>query len=116
MAKRAKDLGLVLSMQPNFTSDSVCYSDRLDSGYLNANNPFRMLIDEAGFVPGADLIFGSDGMPHGIEYALQQVLFPPYPSQSVTLDEFMAAYCLDADTGQVELEIDHDTRSVNMIK
>ena len=64
-ARRAKDLGLVLSMQPNFNSDSQDYADRLAPRWLERNNPFRMLIDQAGFEPGQDLIFGSDGMPHG---------------------------------------------------
>jgi len=32
-----------------------------------------MLIDEVDFVPGEDLNFGSDGMPHGVEPALDLV-------------------------------------------
>ena len=91
-ARRARDLGLVLSMQPNFTSDSVDYADRLEPRWLEANNPFRMLIDQAGFTPGRDLLFGSDGMPHGVEYALQWSLFPPFPGQRLTLAELVAGY------------------------
>ena len=60
-AKRAKTEGIVLSMQPNFSMESECYRDRLPQRYLEWNNPFRMLIDQAGFVPGEDLVFGSDG-------------------------------------------------------
>ncbi|MDD4150768.1 MAG: amidohydrolase family protein, partial [Bacteroidales bacterium] len=71
-AFRAKDLGIILSMQPNFNMDSVIYSDRLDKEYCKANNPFRMLIDDASFMPGKDLILGSDGMPTGIEGCIQQ--------------------------------------------
>ena len=48
-ARRAKDLGVILSMQPNFNSDSEDYADRLGPRDLEANNPFRMLIDQAGF-------------------------------------------------------------------
>ncbi len=91
-ACRARDLGIVLSMQPNFTSDSVMYADRLDASQLAANNPFRMLMDRAGFVPGKDLVFGSDGMPHGAAYSFQWSLFPPYPGQRLTVDELVAGY------------------------
>jgi hypothetical protein len=91
-ARRARDLGLTLSMQPNFSSDSVDYVDRLPADLCAANNPFRMLIDEVGFVPGRDLIFGSDGMPHGLEYALQWSLFPAYSGQRLTLEELLAGY------------------------
>jgi len=91
-ARRARDLGLILSMQPNFTSDSVDYADRLEPRWLEVNNPFRMLIDRAGFTPGRDLLFGSDGMPHGVEYALQWSLFPPFPGQRLTIAELVAGY------------------------
>ena len=115
-ARRAKELGLILSMQPNFTSDSVHYADRLDAEYLAANNPFRMLIDEAGFVPGEDLIFGSDGMPHGIEYALEQALFPAFEGQQISLEEFKAAYCMPQSAGELEVLIDHDSKTVRMFE
>ena len=92
-ARRAKSLGIVLSMQPNFSDDSSQYVDRLPDLYLQGNNPFRMLIDTVGYVPGDDLIFGSDGMPHGARFALQQSLFPPFENQRMTLDEFVAGYC-----------------------
>ncbi len=106
MAKRAKELGLILSMQPNFNADSVDYTDRLDSQYCQSNNPFRMLIDDYGFEPGSDLVLGSDGMPHGAEFALQQSLFPSVAAQKLTLDEFRAGYCLDDETqGTLEVEI-----------
>lgn len=93
-ARRAKKLGVSLCMQPNFSADSVCYADRLPARYLRLNNPFRMLIDEAGFTPGTDLVFGSDGMPHGAAAALESSLFPPFPGQRLTLEEFTAGYCV----------------------
>lgn len=105
MAARAKKLGLTLSMQPNFNSDSVDYGDRLTMEYCAANNPFRMLIDQVGFECGQDLIFGSDGMPHGIEYAIRQSLYPSFPNQELTIDEFRAGYCLpDQTKGYIELK------------
>lgn len=115
-ARRAKDLGLVLSMQPNFNSDSTDYADRLDAHWLEINNPFRMLIDRAGFVPGKDLLFGSDGMPHGIEYALQWSLFPPYPGQRLGLEELMAGYGPSVNaTGESVLEIDEERKRVCLL-
>jgi len=93
-ARRAKEAGIILSMQPNFSNDSVVYADRLAEHYAVGNNPFRMLIDEAGFVPSKDLIFGSDGMPHGAAAAVNQALNPPYPDrQALTIDELIAGYC-----------------------
>ena len=91
-AQRAKELGIVLSMQPNFNLDSVSYADRLPGEFLSANNPFRMLIDECGFQPGVDLIFGSDGMPHGIDFATRQSFDPPFDSQRLSRQEFVAGY------------------------
>ena len=106
-ARRAKELGVVLSMQPNFNSDSRDYSDRMDEGYCAMNNPFRMLIDEAGFRAGEDLILGSDGMPHGVNAAISQSFFPTMPSQRLTEDEFVAGYCLaDESQGVIEIELD----------
>jgi len=91
-ARRARDMGVVLSMQPNFSSDTVDYADRLPSSYLERNNPFRMLIDDVGFVPGVDLIFGSDGMPDGIAYAATVSIFPASQGQRLSIDELVAGY------------------------
>jgi predicted amidohydrolase YtcJ len=116
-ARRAKALGLVLSMQPNFNSDSQDYSDRLAAHWLEINNPFRMLIDRVGFIPGKDLILGSDGMPHGIEYALQWSLFPLYDGQRLSLEELVAGYGqYEGVKGESVLEIDRDQRRVTMMK
>ena len=91
-ADRAKELDIILSMQPNFNEDSANYADRLPEEFLAANNPFRMLIDECGYEPGVDLIFGSDGMPHGAEFAAQQSLHPPRDSQRLTEQELITGY------------------------
>lgn len=96
-------------MQPNFSSDTVDYRDRLDAGYCEMNNPFRMLIDEIGFVPGNDLVFGSDGMPHGIETAIQQSLRPSLSQQKLSIDEFVAGYCMNPEqSGSIQLTIEND--------
>ena len=110
-ARRCKSLGLTLSMQPNFSSDSIHYRDRISEKFCRLNNPFRMLIDEVGFVPGEDLIFGSDGMPHGIESAARHCFLPELESQRVTTAEFVAAYgCGDPTRGTIELEIGDQVR------
>jgi len=113
MAERARSLGMILSMQPNFSEDSIQYLDRLPKGYGERNNPFRMLIDEAGFVPGRDLFFGSDGPPHGVEYAFKSSLFPPLAVQALKLEEIIAGYCITGFAhGYIDLEIDYDKKSV----
>ncbi len=111
-ARRARDLGLTLSMQPNFSSDSVDYADRLGESWREANNPFRMLIDRVGFQPGKDLLFGSDGMPHGLEYALQWSLFPAFEGQRLSLDELRAGYGIPEGEGPFRVEIDQARRTV----
>jgi predicted amidohydrolase YtcJ len=117
-ARHARDMGLILSMQPNFSSDSVDYADRLPVDYLGANNPFRMLIDELGFVPGQDLVFGSDGMPHGLAYAVHCALFPPFPGQRLTLPELVNGYgpALGSsnDHKSIQLEVDYDNKLVTV--
>jgi predicted amidohydrolase YtcJ len=114
-ARRARRLGLALCMQPNFSGDSACYADRLPPALLRRNNPFRMLIDKAGFVPGEDLVFGSDGMPHGAAPALQAALFPPCPGQRLTLEEFRAGYCLpNLEAGWLDLRVDEAQRKISV--
>jgi predicted amidohydrolase YtcJ len=114
-AERAKAAGITLSVQPNSSIESVDYRDRLSEEWCARNHPFRMLIDKAGFVPGDDLLFGSGGMPHGVEFGLQMALFPPYSSQRLTVDEFVAGYCLpDLSRGHIDVEIDEEERAVRI--
>ncbi len=91
-ALHAKKLNMILSMQPNFNSDSVWYRDRLDDSQILKNNPFRMLIDEIGFKPGIDMIFGSDGMPHGIDEAFKWCSKSEISSQKLSEDEIIKGY------------------------
>jgi predicted amidohydrolase YtcJ len=117
-AFRARDLGLCLSMQPNFNADSLDYADRLPQALLASNNPFRMLIDKAGFVPGKDLLFGSDGMPHGSGEALRSCLFPPREGQRLRVEELVAGYGGAHQTGIVghaRFAVDEARRSVERL-
>ncbi|MFP4143388.1 MAG: amidohydrolase family protein [Thermoplasmata archaeon] len=112
-AELASSLDMTLSMQPNFSIDSKNYSDRLPENYLKKNNPFRMLIDEVGFVPGEDLIFGSDGLPYGVSEAVKNALYPSYEDQRLTLDELRRGYCIDSEApGKIELNIDDKKEEV----
>ncbi len=113
-AKKARDLGITLSLQPNFNEDSVIYSDRIPEKYVRQNNPFRMLIDKAGFMPGKDLILGSDGMPHGVEFALEQCLWPPFPVQNLKLSEFVDGYCMKERDRFLDLEIDESHKKIRI--
>lgn len=93
-AARSTSAGIKVSVQPNFSIESVDFRDRISEESCARNQPFRVLIDEVGFGPGDDLVFGSDGAPHGARFAIQMSLFPPHSSQRVTLDEFVAGYFL----------------------
>jgi predicted amidohydrolase YtcJ len=91
-ARQVRDRGYRLSMQPNFSADSVDYADRLLPRHCAENNPFRMLIDGVGFKPGEDLVFGSDGMPHGLEESLQWGLFPSQAGQVLSEAEVLKGH------------------------
>ncbi|RKZ78554.1 MAG: hypothetical protein DRR19_26235 [Candidatus Parabeggiatoa sp. nov. 1] len=113
-AEKAKALGVILSMQPSFNLDSIQYQDRLPEKYCAQNNPFRMLIDEIGFVPGIDLILGSDVMQHNLTKVLECALFPPFSNQALTLDEFVGGYCLpDKKRGYIEVTVDEEKQRVS---
>lgn len=91
-ATRARKMGIALCLQPNFSIDSVSYRERLGPERAEHNNPFRMLIDEVGYEPGIDLLFGTDGMPHGATFAIEQGLVPPEAGQQLTLAELAAGF------------------------
>jgi len=88
----ARKSGIALCLQPNFSIDSLSYRERLGEGRAEHNNPFRMLIDEVGYEPGIDLLFGTDGMPHGAVFAIEQGLVPPHAGQQLTLSELAAGF------------------------
>jgi predicted amidohydrolase YtcJ len=115
-AEEMKAAGATLSMQPVFSDDSVDYGSILPEGYPEKNNPFRMLIDDVGFKPGEDLIFSSDGMPHGIEPSLNLSLFPPFKGQELTLDEFIKGYTRPTEQRKLVVRIDHGAKQVNLIR
>lgn len=112
-AKNLKDMGIALSMQTIFSSESIDYQDRLSKSMCQRNNPFRMLIDDIGFKPGKDLFFSSDGMPHGLPEGLTSALFPPLENQKLTLEEWVAGACLkEKGEKYIELQIDHQKQEI----
>jgi predicted amidohydrolase YtcJ len=110
-AFRAKRIGIILSMQPNFSYDSIVFKKTIKEETLSKNNPFRMLIDEVGFEPGKNLIFSSDGMPSGIEFAVQQALFPPYKNQKLTIKELVSGYSIKR-ARDISLKIENKNVSI----
>lgn len=115
-AQAFKERGVVLCMQPNFSQDSIDLAETLPEGYPEINNPFRMLIDDVGYVPGKDLIFGSDGMPHGVECGMGNALFPPYKGQELTFDEFIKGYTNPNAPAALQVEIDYDRKQVRLLE
>lgn len=92
LAQRARIMGVILSMQPVFSGDSIELQDRLGPERRGRNNPLRMLIDRFGFVPGWDLRFGTDGMPEDLARAADLALFPDLPGQRLAIDELLAGH------------------------
>jgi predicted amidohydrolase YtcJ len=114
--RRARDLGAVLSMQPVFSADSLDYADRLEPRWLAANQPFRTLVDRCGFRPGVDLLFGSDGMPHGVAPALRWALFPPFAGQRLSAEELLAGFGTHPEVaGTATVEVDEGRREVRLL-
>ncbi|MFN6110038.1 MAG: amidohydrolase family protein [Planctomycetota bacterium] len=115
-AEWARRLGLMLCLQPNFSIDSTDYLERLGEQRARLNNPFRMLIDEIGFEPGIDLLFGTDGMPHGAEFAIRQGFSPPFPEQQLTLAELSAGFSgAPVGEGRIVCLCDDELREIRVV-
>ena len=89
--QRARQLGLCVSMQPNFignwSGQESLYVDRLGAERDRASNPLRRVVDQ-----GLPLAFGSDGMPISPLYGLHWAVNGPYPDQRLTAEEAVACY------------------------
>jgi hypothetical protein len=80
----------VVSMQPNFLKwarPDGLYESRLGAGRTAATNRFRDLLDA-----GAELAFGSDSMPMGPLFGIQQTVTAPHGSQRLGVTEALRAY------------------------
>lgn len=89
--RRARRLGVVLSMQPNFVGEwsrpGGLYAKRLGRRRCVRNNEFRRIVDA-----GARLAFGSDCMPLDPWFGLHGCVHAPYPGQRLRLEEALRAY------------------------
>lgn len=85
----------IFSMQPNFVErwqrPGGMYHRLLSPERAAGLNPFRSVLDR-----GFRLGFGSDSMPFGPLYGLRGALSHPSPAQSLTTEEALGAYTLDA--------------------
>ncbi len=88
---RVRELGLVLSMQPNFVArwshPGGMYERRLGRSRLAGNNPYRTVLDR-----GVPLAFGSDGMPYGPLSGIRGAIEAPFPTQRLRPLEALRAY------------------------
>lgn len=91
--KRCKELGIVLSMQPNFMGEwgfpGEMYDQRLGHEITKKMNPFRKVINY-----GIKLCFGSDGMPLGPLYGIWSAVNCPYQDCKISVLEALKAYTI----------------------
>lgn len=90
LVERLAAADVVVSMQPNFLKwarPGGLYESRLGPGRTAETNRFRDLLDA-----GARLAFGSDAMPMGPLFGIQQAVTAPHGSQRIGVTEALRAY------------------------
>lgn len=80
--RRAAELGLSVSPQPNFIPDIIPFSDRFGKDRLRGMVPLRRMLDS-----GLRVMIGTDGMPNNMLLALHCALDAPHESQRISLSE-----------------------------
>lgn len=88
--KKAADLGVILSVQPNFLqwqSPRGLYEKALGKKRARALNPFRAMVES-----GAIVVFGSDSMPPGPQYGINLAINHPNPDQSIDATRAIGLY------------------------
>ena len=89
--ERAKDLGLHVSMQPNFvgnwSGEGKMYIDRLGRKRDLNIDPHRLVLDA-----DLPLAFGSDCMPMSPLFGLCWAVNAPHPNQRVSVEEAITCY------------------------
>ena len=113
--ERARDMGLNISMQPNFvgnwSGDEKMYQARLGAQRDRRSDPHRLVLEA-----GLPLAFGSDCMPISPLYGLHWAVNAPYPSQRVSVSEGISCYTEagaylsfeEAKKGKIEVGMDAD--------
>ncbi|MBI4393086.1 MAG: amidohydrolase [Euryarchaeota archaeon] len=90
--RRAVSMGILLSMQPNFTGEwgrpGGMYERRVGKR-ASTMNALRTAVDE-----GATLAFGSDHMPFGPLYGLHWAVNAPFDCQRISVEEALQAYTI----------------------
>jgi predicted amidohydrolase YtcJ len=87
---RMADAGVVASVQPNFlkwSREGGLYEARLGADALAANNRYADML-----AAGVALAFGSDKMPPGPLFGIQQAVTADHGTQRLSVDEAVAAY------------------------
>lgn len=88
--ERFADLGVIASVQPNFLKwarEGGLYESRLGPDRARASNRLAVLLGV-----GVDLAFGSDTMPLGPLFGVEQTLTAPVPDQRVDVTDALRAY------------------------
>ncbi|MFD1514813.1 amidohydrolase [Halomarina rubra] len=87
---RFAELGVVASVQPNFLKwarEGGLYDERLGVDRARSTNRYRDLLDA-----GVPLAFGSDCMPLGPLFGVQQAVTAPADGQRLSVTEALRAY------------------------
>lgn len=89
--ERARELGLNISMQPNFvgnwSGEGKMYQERLGEERDSMVDPHRLVLET-----GLPLAFGSDSMPISPLYGLHWAVNAPHESQRVSFEEGIRCY------------------------
>jgi predicted amidohydrolase YtcJ len=91
--KKARDLGIILSMQPNFLKweyPGELYETRLGEERFMSLNRYSTILQH-----GAFLCFGSDNMPLSPLYGIQQAISFPKSDINISKKEAIQAYTLN---------------------
>ena len=92
--ERARRLGIVASMQPNFVGEwawpNGMYETRVGKNRNRRTNPYRRLIDLGFHMP-----FGSDGMPFHPLYGIWSAVNHPIAESRIGVEEAVRSYTLE---------------------
>jgi len=96
--ERARELGVILSMQPNFVGAwsrlGALYHQRFGDDRYKRNNEFRTIRRTR-----AHLAFGSDCMPFDPWWGLESVVRAPHAGQRLPIEDALRAYTLGSAYG-----------------
>ncbi len=91
--QKAKKLGILLSMQPNFLKweyPGELYEQRLGKKLFMTLNRFATILQH-----GVKIYFGSDNMPLSPIYGIQQAISFPSTEVKISVNEAVKAYTIN---------------------